>query len=209
MKVVVINVVGYLLLAVSVPHAEGGFSFEPPAGSGSGVPPQPRRPKYCPPGQKLVRKPEGLICMKDLSYLWSSNQNGGRPRYSTGTGNSNSNIYFTTNPEPTEVVLPFPTDLLTSAQEKCFSQGNCLRLNLIFIGHFYWPLLEQILWTDGRCYPLAKRGPCEAGEWLVISEADENNAMFALNTKIKASCRKLKCPCLASDPDFCEVEVSS
>jgi hypothetical protein len=29
---------------------------------------------YCPPGQELVRKPEGLACMKDLSYLWRPQQ---------------------------------------------------------------------------------------------------------------------------------------
>lgn len=58
-----------LLLVVSCIDASpaSSFSFDMPSENVYSV-------DHCPPGQKLVEKPEGSFCMKDLSYLWDDGQ---------------------------------------------------------------------------------------------------------------------------------------
>ena len=62
-------------------------------------------------------------------------------------------------------------------------------LSCLSSGQIYWP-------DSGSCVSLLTRGPCEAGEWLVVS-GDE------------VRCRARVCPCHRDTPDLCEVEMES
>ena len=83
-------------------------------------------------------------------------------------------------------MIPEASDVLTPDEEQCFSHRKV-----------FWP-------QDGQCYALLKQGPCKHGEWLVASEESKNRWM---SRKVTVSCKKMPCPCLAHDPDFCEVQL--
>ena len=86
-----------------------------------------------------------------------------------------------------EVILPDENAVLTPEMEDCLSQKK-----------IYWP-------ADGRCYSLLKQGPCHAGQWLAASKVRPRYNWQ--KPQIKVHCKVKTCPCLASDPDFCEVEL--
>merc|ERR1719242_2154167 len=76
--------------------------------------------------------------------------------------------------------LPVGGDPLTVKESECLSSGQ-----------IYWPASG-----GGGCHHLLSQGPCEEGHWLVL----RGEAVV---------CRERLCPCLASMPDLCEVEVET
>jgi hypothetical protein len=113
----------------------------------------------CPPGQKLVDKPEGWKCMEDIRRnRYQTNfdietQRSGQNTIAFPGQNiaHNSRLH---NPTLTlgEANLPDENDVFTPDQKRCFSQQK-----------IYWP-------RDGHCYSLLEQGPCKNTEWLVASE---------------------------------------
>ena len=89
--------------------------------------------------------------------------------------------------EELEVILPGADDIFQPEVEHCLAQKK-----------IYWPL-------DAHCYALLNQGPCSEGEWLVASKLQPRYSWQSPNIKI--SCKRKTCPCLADDPDFCEVEL--
>lgn len=83
------------------------------------------------------------------------------------------------------VYLPADSSqLFTPEEDRCFSE-------------------QKIYWSpDGHCYPLLIQGPCQSdSQWLALEESKTSSS----SKKIKVSCLPRPCPCLASDPDMCEV----
>ena len=74
--------------------------------------------------------------------------------------------------------LPDSEDELTEDERTCLSSGR-----------IFSP-------ESGTCVSLLSRGPCEAGEWLVLSGD-------------RVVCRERVCPCSRDRPDLCEVEMES
>ncbi len=57
---------------------------------------------------------------------------------------------------------------------------------------------EKVRWPeDGRCYRLLHQGPCDDGEWLVLTEG--------VAREILVTCAPRPCPCTADEPMLCEV----
>ena len=74
--------------------------------------------------------------------------------------------------------LPGSADDLSEAELSCLSSGQV-----------YWP-------DSGSCLSLLTRGPCQAGEWLVLSGD-------------LVMCRARVCPCHRDSPHLCEVEMET
>ena len=88
-----------------------------------------------------------------------------------------------------EVILPDENAALAPEMERCLAQKK-----------IYWP-------ADSQCYTLLTQGPCHSGHWLVASKIQPRYNWQ--KPQIKIHCKAKKCPCLASDPDFCEVEMEN
>lgn len=86
-----------------------------------------------------------------------------------------------------EVILPDENAALAPEMERCLAQKK-----------IYWP-------ADSQCYTLLTQGPCNSGQWLVASKIQPRYNWQ--KPQIKVHCKTKTCPCLASDPDFCEVEM--
>lgn len=160
----------------AVSQRQNGFSFE--YGADESSTDQFELRPNCPPGQKLVEKPEGYICMEDIR----------RNRYQIqGNGPSqNPQLHYS------EVNLPNEIDVFTSDEQRCFSQERV-----------YWPpdsncypLLQQ-----GPC----RIGEWLVVSETISSRPNYNAAVQRQNLKV--SCKIRPCPCLDRDPDFCEVLV--
>ena len=88
-----------------------------------------------------------------------------------------------------EVILPDENAALAPEMERCLAQKK-----------IYWP-------ADSQCYTLLTQGPCHSGHWLVAAKIQPRYNWQ--KPQIKIHCKAKKCPCLASDPDFCEVEMEN